>query len=256
MTKKKEKSQPQDGWEIKDRFYYLTGSKSPLTYTIPSRHSERVPLLWFDEEKGEQRAIRYATNQPSPFVDEQKGEVTLNHIVFRDGSLHVPKQQQALQKLLSLYHPWNGVKYKEHKPQEIAKDDLVDLEIEIMALNAAKEMDIDHAEAVLRVEIGSDVAKMSSKEIRRDVLLFAKKSPKTFLALVQDENIELRNMAIKAVEQGIIKLDNKNRDFVWAKNGKKLMRVPFDEQPYTAFAAFLKTDDGMDVFKSIQKKLV
>ena len=84
----------------------------------------------------------------------------------------------------------------------------------------------------------------------------AKKNPKTFLALVQDENIELRNMAIKAVEQGIIKLDNKNKDFVWAKNGKKLMKVPFDEQPYTAFAAFLKTDDGMDVFKSIQKKLV
>lgn len=256
MTKKEKTPKLEEGWEIKDRFYYLTGNKSPLTYTIPSRHSERVPLLWFDEEKGEQRAIRYATNQASPLVDEQKGEVTLKHIVFRDGSLHVPKQQQALQKLLSLYHPWNGLKYKEHKPQEIAKDDLVDLEIEIMALNAAKEMDVDHAEAVLRVEIGSDVAKMSSKEIRRDILLFAKKSPKTFLALVQDENIELRNMAIKAVEQGIIKLDNKNRDFVWAKNGKKLMRVPFDEQPYTAFAAYLKTDDGMDVFKSIQKKLV
>ena len=187
---------------------------------------------------------------------KQKGEVTLKHIVFRDGSLHVPRQQQALQKLLSLYHPWKGLKYEEHKPQEVAKDDLVDLEIEIMALNAAKEMDVDHAEAVLRVEMGSDVAKMSSKEIRRDIIVFAKRSPKTFLALVQDENIELRNMAIKAVEQGIIKLDNKNKDFVWAKNGKKLMKVPFDEQPYTAFAAFLKTDDGMDVFKSIQKKLV
>ncbi len=255
MTKNKETSQP-DGWEIKDIFYYLTGNKSPLTYTIPSRHSERVPLLWFDEEKGEQRAIRYATNQPSPFVDEQKGEVTLKHIVFRDGSLHVPKQQQALQKLLSLYHPWNGLKFKEHKPVEIAKDDLVDLEVEIMALNAAKEMTVDHAEAVLRVEMGSDVAKMSSKEIRRDIILFAKRRPKTFLALVQDENIELRSIAIKAVEQGIIKLGNKNKDFVWGKNGKKIMKVPFDEQPYTAFAAFLKTDEGIDVFKSIEKKLV
>jgi hypothetical protein len=97
---------------------------------------------------------------------------------------------------------------------------------------------------------------MSSKEIRRDILIFAKKSPRNFLALVQDENIELRNIAIKAVEQGIIKLDNKNKDFVWAKNGKKLMKVPFDEQPYSAFAAFLKTDEGVEVFKSIEKKLV
>ena len=256
MTKKEKRSELEKDWEIKDRFYYLTGKKSPLTYTIPSRHSERVPLLWFDEEKGEQRAIRYATNQASPLVDEQKGEVTLKHIVFRDGSLHVPKQQQALQKLLSLYHPWNGLKFEEHKPVEIAKDDLVDLEIEIMSLNAAKEMTVDHAEAVLRVEMGSDVAKMSSKEIRRDIILFAKRSPKTFLALVQDENIELRNMAIRAVEQGVIKLGNKNKDFVWCKNGKKIMKVPFDEQPYTAFAAFLKTDEGIEVFKSIEKKLV
>jgi len=256
MTKKEKVSSGQEGWEIKDRHYYLTSKKTPLTYTIPSRHSERVPLLWFDEEKMEQRALRYATNQPSPLVDEQKGEVTLKHIVFRDGVLAVPKAQQALQKMLSLYHPWNGLKYKEHMPQEVAKDELVDLEIEIMALNAAKDMDVDHAEAVLRVEIGSNVSKMSSKEIRRDLLIFAKRNPRTFLALVQDENIELRNIGIKAVEQGIIKLDNKNKDFVWASNGKKLMKVPFDEQPYSAFAAFLKTDEGVEVFKSLEKKLV
>ncbi len=115
MTKNKKESSQPEGWEMKDRNYYLTGNKSPLTYTIPSRHSERVPLLWFDEEKGEQRALRYATNQPSPLVDEQKGEVTLKHIVFRDGTLRVPKHQQALQKMLSLYHPWKGIKYEEYQ---------------------------------------------------------------------------------------------------------------------------------------------
>ena len=28
-----------NAWEIKDRVYYLTGNKNPLTLTIPSRHT-------------------------------------------------------------------------------------------------------------------------------------------------------------------------------------------------------------------------
>ena len=29
-------------WEIKDRNYYLTGNESPLTYTIPSKHTKNI----------------------------------------------------------------------------------------------------------------------------------------------------------------------------------------------------------------------
>ena len=42
-------------WEIKDRVYYLKGNKSPLTLTIPSRHTRKHALLYFDEETGKQR---------------------------------------------------------------------------------------------------------------------------------------------------------------------------------------------------------
>ena len=38
----------QDAWEIKDRNYFLTGEKEPLTYTLKSRHTEQYPLLYFD----------------------------------------------------------------------------------------------------------------------------------------------------------------------------------------------------------------
>ena len=151
---KKKITQP-EGWEIKDRNYYLTGNASPLTFTIPSRHTKKHPLLWFDEELGAQRELRYATNQSSVFVDEQKGEATMGHITFKDGILSVPKQQQNLQKMLSLYHPLKGHRYKELLPQKIAIDELQYLEYEIAALNAAKDMDVDQAEAILRVEIGS-----------------------------------------------------------------------------------------------------
>ncbi len=211
--------------------------------------------MWYDEKNQEQREIRYATNQNSPFKDEQKGEATLGHIVFRDGSLFVNKKNQALQKVLSLYHPLKNLRYRELDEVVKAQDELVDLEIEIDALNMARSIDVDQAEAILRVEVGSKVSEMSSKEIKRDLLMFAKKNPKLFLDLANDENVQLRNFAIKATEAGIIKLSSDQRTFHWASNSKKLMTVPFDEHPYSAMAQFFKTDEGLAIFQSIEKKL-
>jgi hypothetical protein len=242
-------------WEIKDRTYILKGNKEPITYTIQSRHSKKYSLLYFDPEKKEQRELRYATNQSSVFVDEQKGEATLGHIVFRDGVLTVPKEKQNLQKLLSLYHPALNKKYYEFNPVQIATDDLDYIEVELDALNAARAMDVDEAEAILRVELGSKVSKMTSKEIKRDLMLFAKKNPALFIELANDENVHLRNVAIKATEFGLLKLSKDQRSFHWGSNDRKLMNVPFDENPYSAMAAWFKTDEGMDVYRNIDKNL-
>ena len=250
----KKQNTSQQGWEIKDRTYLLSGSNTPLTYRIPSKHTQRQPLLWYDELKNEQREIRYATNQNSPFKDEQKGEATLGHIIFKDGSLFVKKKNQALQQVLSKYHPLRNIKYRELDIVEDAKDDLMDLELEIDALNMARSIGIDEAEAILRVEMGSKVSEMSSKEIKRDLLIFAKNDAKLFIDLAKDENVQLRNFAIKATEAGIIILSDDQRTFKWKSNGKKLMTVPFDEHPYSAMAQFFKTDEGLEVFKSIEKK--
>jgi len=252
---KKEVKPAKPNWEIKDRVYYLKGNKSPLTLTIPSRHTKKHSLLYFDEKTGKQREIRYATNQDSPLVDEQKGEATLGHIMFKDGDLKVPKQKQNLQKLLSLYHPLKGRVYEEFSAVEEAADDLDILDLQIDALNAARSMDVDQAEAILRVELGSKVNAMSSKELRRDLLLFARNNPALFINLANDENVQLRNFAIRAQENSIISLSQDQRTFTWVSTGRKLMNVPFDENPYSAFAAFLKTDEGVEIYKSIDKKL-
>jgi hypothetical protein len=251
MSKEK---QTQEDWEIKDRTYLLTGSHSPLTYTISSRHSRRFPLLWFDPETKAQKELRYATNMNTPFIEEQKGEATLGHIMFKNGTLTVPKEKQNLQKLLSIYHPMLNKKYREFDAVRKAVDELDILELQVQAMNAALTIDIDQAEAIMRVEVGSKASKMTSKEIKRDLLLFARKNPSLFLELANDENVQLRNFAIKACEANIIKLSQDQRDFKWASNGKKLMTVPFDENPYSAMAAFFKTDEGIEIFQSIEKK--
>ena len=251
----KEKEKKETTWEIKDRNYYLLNNRTPLTYTITSKHTRRFPLLWFDEEQGRQRELRYATNQSSPFVDEQKGQATLEHIIFTDGALYVPKEKQSLQKLLSLYHPLAGKRFQEINQVAIAKDEIRDIELEILALTSAQQMDIEQSEAILRVEQGSSVSDLSSKEIKRDILLFARKNPKLLIDLANDENVILRNFAIKAVELGVMALAADQRTFTWASNGRKLMTVPFDENPYSAMAAYFKTDEGLEVYRSIEKKI-
>ena len=113
----------------------------------------------------------------------------------------------------------------------------------------------DHAEAILRSELGNEVTQMTSKELKRDLLLFAKNDPVLFLELVNDENINIRNMGIKAVENNIITLSNDQRTFNWSSTGRKLITVPFDENPYSALAAWFKTDEGIEVYQTIEKKL-
>jgi hypothetical protein len=237
-------------WEVKDRMYRLTGSKRPLSRMIRSAN-----IYWFDEEKGYERELKYCQNQKTSFVDEMKGDQRLEHIIFRSGMLVVEKEKTVLQKLLSLYHPEKDVTFYEEKPAVKAANEVEIIELEIEALNAAKNLDIDIAEAVMRVEIGSKVSMMSSKELKRDLLLYAKKNPKLFLELVTDENVVLRNFGIRATEMGILKLSSDQRTFSWGSNDRKLMNVPFDEHPYSALAAWFKTDEGMEIYSNIEKRL-
>jgi hypothetical protein len=253
-TKKKaEKPQVQPvkpGWIIKDRLYELELDRVPPVYIMKSKN-----LFYFDENVGYEREIKYCRNQQTIFVDEMKGPQRLGHIVFRNGQLFVEKEQVQLQKFLSLYHPDRNKIFSEFNAEKEAEADIDVLELQLEAMNAAKNLDIDRAEAIMRTEVGDRVVKMASKELKRDLMIFAQENPVLFLELVNDENINIRNMGIKSVEQGIIKLSQDQRTFTWSSNDRKLLTVPFDENPYSALAAWFKTDDGIEVYQSVEKKL-
>ena len=249
VIKEEPKSQ-QPTWALKDRVYVLKDGLSPLTYTIKSSN-----IYYFDEEKGYERELKYTSNQRTPFVDEFVGDSKLEHITFEDGTLTVPKSKQTLQKLLSLYHPQRDNLFFEFDPNAQAEDELTVMEMEVDALNIAMDMDIDQIEAIVRTEVGNKASQMTSKELKRDLINLAKRDPRMFLELASDENIKIRNMGIRAVEAGIIKLSADQRTFTWGSNNKKLVTVPYEENPYSALTAFFKTDEGVEVYTAVEKRL-
>ena len=132
QPKARERLKSSNEWEIKDRIYFLVGGKKPLSRSIKSAN-----IFYFDKEKGYERELKYCQNQKTSFVDEMKGDQRLEHIIFRSGSLFVPKEQTVLQKLLSLYHPHKDSIYEEYKPAKIAADEMNVLEMQVDALVAA-----------------------------------------------------------------------------------------------------------------------
>ena len=250
-TPKPKKAEPaKPAWEIKDRVYNLKSRSKPISYMLKSSN-----IYWFDAEKGYERELKYCENQRTPFVDEMKGDQRLAHVIFRNGTLFVEKEKTVLQKMLSLYHPHRENIYTEYKPAVEAASEIEILEMEADAILMARELDIDMAEAIMRVEKGSDVSKMSSKELKRDLLVFARNNPALFLELATDDNVQLRNFGIRATELGIIKLSTDQRNFLWGSNDRPIMVVPFDEHPYTALAHWFKTDEGMEIYSNIEKRL-
>ena len=134
--------------------YRLLKGMAPLSYTIPSRNSSRSPLLWFDEEKGVNRPLRYARNQKSPFEDEQDGNAILEPVVFEDGMLTVDRNNQVLQQFL-YHHPQNGMVFEEINRENDASEELEEAQIELNAQVLAMELPLDKMITVCRVFIGN-----------------------------------------------------------------------------------------------------
>lgn len=241
--------------ELKDRTYVLNGDATPISFMLASKHTQKNPLLYWDEVKQVNRELRYARNQKSPFVDEQDDHFILEHVTFIDGSLSVPKTNPVLQAFLTM-HPGFGHTFFELDFEKMAKDEVTALNIEVDALIAAKGLAMDAAESVLRVMTNANVDKMTSDEIKRDILIYAKRNPEEFMEAIDDPQLKLYSTASKALSNGTFVLKNNNKDIYFniGTNKKKLLTIPFGEEPVQAIVSFLITDDGIEVLKMLETK--
>lgn len=174
-----------------NKVYKLTRQETPLSYMIPTRHTSNFPLLWFDEENNTNRTLRYARNQKSVFEDEQDGNIIVEPIIFEDGFLHVPKENPQLQQFL-YYHPLNGKRFIEVNKEVDAQVEVERLTTEVDALIEARNLSLDQIESIGRVLFNKDTSKITTAELKRDILVYAKTDPSTFLEVINDPTLKLQ----------------------------------------------------------------
>ena len=237
-----------------NKTYKLTRDAAPLCFMLSSKHTKRKPVWYFDDKEGINKPLRYARNQKTPFEDDQDGNAILEPIIFEDGFLVVRKENQVLQKFLH-YHPENGATFVEVNNEKDASKDLEIIHHEVDALVAAREMDITRAEQIGRVGIGMNTDKMTSAEIKRDVLVYARNNPQEFLDLLNDPMLELQSKVNGYFRDSMLSWKN-NKDvyFNTKTNKKKMLTVPFGESRDYIVASFLQSDEGIETLKMLENR--
>ncbi len=239
-----------------DKTYRLMRDAAPLTFMLPVRNSRRSPLLHFDEDKGINRALRYAVNQKTPFEDEQDGNAIVEPIIFEDGMLRVPRTNQVLQEFLH-YHPLNGTRFEEINEEKDAQQLVDSLNIEVDALIEVRQLSVEQLEVLGRVMIGSGAASMTTAELRRDMLIYAKRDPKGFLNAVSDPAMKLQSDVQKFFDEKLVSFRNQKKDvyFNLPGNKKRMMTIPFGEDPMYVVSSYFQSDEGMEVYEYLEKQL-
>lgn len=239
---------------LKDKTYRLKGKKAPIVFILNSRNSRRKPLLYFDGTRN--RALRYSSNQASPFEDQQDDNAIIVPVVFEDGMLFVPKTNPVLQEFLSM-HPGHGTIFEEIDNEKDATVDVDILDAQLEAQLAARDLDIEMLETIGRIGLSLNVDKMSTAELKRDIRLYARNNPQDFLNTLNDPMLKLQGLASNCLSQGLLLIKNKNKDiyFNLPSNKKKLLSIPFGDSAVHTLATFFQTDDGVELMSMLENKL-
>ena len=235
-----------------DKIYKLTRESAPLSLILASRHTQRFPLLWFDETTGTNKALRYARNQNSPFQDEQDDNAILEPIIFENGFLTVKKENQVLQKFLE-YHPGKGRVYVEVDKAKEASNTVKNLNMEVDALIQARQLKVDEVENIARVIFQKDISTVTTDELRRDILVFAKNQPQDFMLLLKDPALKLNAKIQLFFDKNLLQFRNNNKEvfFNTHSNKKKMLNIPYQEDPFYIIASHFQTDDGLEALKHL-----
>ena len=98
---------------------------------------------------------------------------------------------------------------------------------------------------------------MSTAELKRDILVFARNNPIEFIDILNDPTLQVQEDVVLFFQHGLLKLKNKQRDvyFNLLNNKKKFLTVPFGEDPMDIVASYCQTDDGIETYKLLKRKL-
>lgn len=121
----------------------------------------------------------------------------------------------------------------------------------------ARSLSIAQLETLTRVLFSKDPSRISTDEMKRDILVYAKREPQEFMSIVNDPVLKLQATVHKCFEEGLIKYRNKNKE-VWFNtkaNKTRLCTIPFGEDPIYIVSSYFQSDDGIDALKHLEQLL-
>ena len=152
-------------------------------------------------------------------------------------------------------HPGNGRTFVEVDKNKDAQNKVDALNEEVDALIEARQLSIDQVVNMSRVLFNKNVSKMTTAELKRDLLVFAKNNPKDFLLLLKDPMLQLNATVQSFFDSNLLTLRNGDKE-IWfntPSNKKKMTNVPFGEDPLHIAVSFFQSDDGVDLLKHLKK---
>ena len=228
---------------------YQIPEKAGIAYMIPQKG-----VTVYDPDQDVVREMRYCPNEPSIWVDEQSENARREAIVFREGTLIVPREKPNLRKFLDL-HPRNMANGGNvFRLMDEAKDAETKLNEEMSQFEAVSMIKTSEMEDLLAVALFFNVnidRKMS--EIKYDLLQIAKKTPEKFVKSFDDPAVKMRALVRQAKDYQIIKI---SKDSVrWFDSNSLIVSVPHGQKPEDIVVRFMLTEKGASVVEDIEKQL-
>ena len=240
--------------------YRLKGDFSPISFLLKTGRGNT--LLYFDEEKGYNRAIRHCPNERSIFVDEQSEFAVVKAVEFERGYLEVGATDTMTKEFLEK-NPHNGQIFEEVNFEEEAKEDIelqdiiADLRVAVRE-KAKEENGIYELEALVAVLRGSvaQASDMSPSELKREIYRVINDDPRRFIdekgtPQLFNEYVKRRHIGLTAMATGVLEVSANQRAIVWGKSKETLINVPKGILPIDSLSDYFETDDGILALEEI-----
>ena len=196
----------------------------------------------YDKEQDTIRAIRYCSNEPSIYLDEQSQNAIREHIVFKDKTLIVPANKPNLQMYLDA-HPGNKanggntffeVNTERHDAVSLVRDKSID-----DLLPVAMYMNIN--------------IEQKNQEIRRELLMEAKANPKAFIEMFDNPMVKIRSAVKQAVDFQILR--SRPDGMYWFDTNRLILACPAGQEPVDVMTRFCLTEKGASVYDEVLNRL-
>ena len=227
-------------------------------YEIPSGGGIvcKIPseVTIYDKNTGNVRAIRYCSNEPSIYKDEQSEFAKRQHIIFRDKMLAVTYDKPNLKQFLEL-HPQNmangGSLFKEIDKNATAEEILEKEFSQHEAVSLVRDKAIDD---LLPVALYLNInVNQKNAEIKRELLQEAKSNPSKFIQLFDNPQVKCRSAVMQATDYQIL---NKKKDgMYWYDSNRLIVSAPAGTDPVDVTTRFFLTDKGASAYERVLQEL-